>query len=86
MHMSYQNSRSSPQAPSSRYGWSQHSLGRRLFASLTNIYTQPLAATIFKFFPLYHTLPSATPPENPPRAEDVGTGAVMTDISFEDGL
>ena len=87
MHMPLQSSRSSPQAPSSLYGLSQPSLGRRLFASLTSIYTRPLASTLFRFFPLYHSLPvpSATSDADFSQGQ-VQADAPMTDISFNDDL
>ncbi len=87
MHMPYQSSRSSLQGPSSPYGLSQPSLGRRLFASLTSIYTWPLAATVYKFFPVYHTLPSPPSDSDFPRAQvEVETDPPMTNMSFNDDL
>ncbi|PIL29856.1 hypothetical protein GSI_08063 [Ganoderma sinense ZZ0214-1] len=72
------------QVLSSPYGLSQPSLGRRLFASLTSIYTRPLASTIFKLFPLYHSLPSAATSDSDLPQAQVEPEVLMADMLFND--
>ena len=86
MHMPPQTLRSPPQVPCSLYGLSQPTLGHRLFASLTSIYTRPLASTIFKFFPLYRSLPSEEVSDSDLSQAQKETELPMADISFNDDL